>query len=382
MSVKYVLIPAADDSAITELELAIPPTLEENIGALTKALNDYYRRQTGELSDAQRDALVSSVRQQVAEKNKDSAPPDERMLSQVALSQTCDILQLLPPTPKSSWVGVSMYVDDKGAERVASCLRLGKLSREPPRKRALVGVAKQLPPNRRASEVCRQCGLSVEVLGDAFVARAWDDQEGYERQHFDAAQQPRRAAQLASDSEWMSAAREANAGRGTPGEAQQRLAEAPFPRSFREPAESRAWRGKGTASFKGGDVAAAAAAYAEALSLLQPAPAVLDAAAADRVDALRLPCLLNLAACRLREARPFEAISACDAAVGIDAGSAKAWYRRGQARAALGQRRDAPRRGVEPEACKLAPSSREIRDEYEKVKEAAAKQASARPMAL
>ena len=28
MSVKYVLIPAADDSAITELELAIPPTLE------------------------------------------------------------------------------------------------------------------------------------------------------------------------------------------------------------------------------------------------------------------------------------------------------------------------------------------------------------------
>ena len=37
----------------------------------------------------------------------------------------------------------------------------------------------------------------------------------------------------------MSAAREANAGRGTPGEAQQRLAEASLPRSFREPAESR-----------------------------------------------------------------------------------------------------------------------------------------------
>ena len=37
----------------------------------------------------------------------------------------------------------------------------------------------------------------------------------------------------------MSAAREANAGRGPPGEAQQRLAEAPLPRSFREPAESR-----------------------------------------------------------------------------------------------------------------------------------------------
>ena len=74
----------------------------------------------------------------------------------------------------------------------------GDLSREPPRKCPLVGVAKQLPPNRRASEVCRQCGLSVEVLGDAFVARAWDDQEGYERQHFDAAQQQPRAVVLAS----------------------------------------------------------------------------------------------------------------------------------------------------------------------------------------
>ena len=131
--------------------------------------------------------------------------PSRSSLAQVALSQTCDILQLLPPTPKSSWVGVSMYVDDKGAERVASCLRLGKLSREPPRKRALVGVAKQLPPNRRASEVCRQCGLSVEVLGDAFVARAWDDQEGYERQHFDAAQQPRRAVVVASCARFFTA---------------------------------------------------------------------------------------------------------------------------------------------------------------------------------
>ena len=45
--------------------------------------------------------------------------PSRSSLAQVALSQTCDILQLLPPTPKSSWVGVSMYVDDKGAERAA-----------------------------------------------------------------------------------------------------------------------------------------------------------------------------------------------------------------------------------------------------------------------
>ena len=151
------------------------------------------------MSTQPRAAASLSPRTEHRTSNPDPIPdPSRSSLAQVALSQTCDILQLLPPTPKSSWVGVSMYVDDKGAERAAPCLRLGQLSREPLRKRPLVGVAKQLPPNRRASEVCRQCGLSVEVLGDAFVARAWDDQEGYERQHFDAAQQPPLAVVLAS----------------------------------------------------------------------------------------------------------------------------------------------------------------------------------------
>jgi hypothetical protein len=350
-TVRYVLIPANESDPIRELDLSVPAKLEDNLSVLTKALNEYYAAQTGGFSPEQREALISSMRKQVAEKNKDGSMPDEAMLSQVALSQTVDIVQLLPPSSATGWVGVSMYVDDKG-------------------------VAKELPTNRRASEVCTQCGLSVQVLGDAFVARAWDDQEGYERQDF-------RASDLSSDEAWVKAARQCNEGRGSLDDAARRLADINAPRpTWQDPElnlddrleRSGAARSRGTDHFKAGDYDAASKEYEAALALLQPAPADFDAAAGrERVDEMRLPCLLNLATCRLRQSRPFDAISACDAAVEIDAASAKAWFRRGQACSALGQH-EAARKNL-LQACKLAPSSREIRDEYEKCKQAAATKA-------
>jgi tetratricopeptide (TPR) repeat protein len=346
-TVSYVLIPADESDPIREFHLSVPAKLEDNLGALTKALNAYYAAQTGGFSPEQREALISTMRKQVAEKNKDSPPPDEAMLSQVALSQTVDIVQLLPPTAASDWMGVSMYVDDKG-------------------------VAKELPTNRRASEVCTQCGLSVQVLGDAFVARAWDDQEGFERKDF-------RPSDLSSDEAWVKAARQCNENRGSMEDAARRLADLNAPRvTWQEPdfnlddrlERAGDLRAEGTERFKAGDFDAASKGYEAALALLQPAPAGFDAAAGKaQVDELRLPCLLNLAACRLRQSRPFEAITACDTAVEIDAASAKAWFRRGQACSALGQH-EAARKNL-MQACKLAPTSREIRDEYEKCKQAA-----------
>eukprot|EP00967_Tisochrysis_lutea_P148307 scaffold283084_cov39-Tisochrysis_lutea.AAC.1 len=330
------------------MELAVPDKLEENLGALTKALNSYYAQKTGGFNPEQREAMIAAMRQQVAEKNKDGPPPDEEMLSQVALSQTVDIVQLLPATPATEWVGVSMYVDDKG-------------------------VAKGLPTNRRASEICRQCGLSVEVMGDAFVAKAWDDQEGFERQNF-------RASDLGSDKEWVKSARLCNENRGSVNDAAQKLAALNGPtNTWAEPnltlnerlERAGTLRANGTECFKANDFDGAADAYSGALSLLQPAPHDfgVDQGSA-RVDELRLPCLLNLAACRLRQSRPYDAISACDAAIEIDQTSAKGWFRRGQACSALGQY-DAAKKNL-LQACKLAPSSREIRDEYEKCKQAAA----------
>ena len=93
---------------------------------------------------------IDSVKQQL-QKNSPNTTPDESMLAALAVSQTVDIVQLIPPIAATGYVGVSMYVDDKGQ---------GKGS----------------PPNERASQICTACGLATAVVGDAFIARAWDDQ--------------------------------------------------------------------------------------------------------------------------------------------------------------------------------------------------------------
>ena len=42
-TVTYVLIPANNDEPMQEMQLPVPEQLEENISALTTALNSYYR---------------------------------------------------------------------------------------------------------------------------------------------------------------------------------------------------------------------------------------------------------------------------------------------------------------------------------------------------
>lgn len=91
-------------------------------------------------------------------------------------------MQLLPAIKDTDWVGVNLYVDDKG-------------------------VAKQSPINQRASAICAACGIPTEVRGDAFVAKLRDDQNDiFERQDF-------RIADIASDAAWVKTAAARNAAR-------------------------------------------------------------------------------------------------------------------------------------------------------------------------
>ena len=57
----------------------------------------------------------------------------------------------------------------------------------------------------------------------------------------------------------------------------------------------------------------------------------------DKAHAVRVPALLNAAACHLRLGDNNAAIGACSEALAMEPGSAKALFRRGRARAALGQ---------------------------------------------
>ena len=347
-TVTYLRIPAADDDAMEECKLSVPADLEANLSCLTTTLQDYFRKHGGAMTDDGRAALYESVRAQVAKQNPQGAAPDEKMLGQLALSVTVDIIQLLPATKASNYIGVNMYVDDKG-------------------------VSKGAPPNRRASGVCTQCGIVNEVRGDAFIARVWDDQEGFERHDFG-------MKDLASDAPWVLEACARNQLRpGLEQTAKQLgVGQSAGPTQPSEPdlppdarlERAAALRAAGAERFKAGEHAAAAAEYRAAVSLFEPAPsgdAALSDAQRSVADGARHTCLVNLAACELRLDRPYDALAACDRAVAIDETNAKAWYRRGQACMALSQfgaaRKDLTR------AAKLAPASREVRDELQKAVE-------------
>ena len=90
-------------------------------------------------------------------------------------------MQLLPCTQLSNFVGVNLYVDDKGQ---------GKGS----------------PQNMRASHICAACGLPQAILGDAFLAKMFDDQDGFERHDI-------RVSDIGSDASWVKEAAAINANR-------------------------------------------------------------------------------------------------------------------------------------------------------------------------
>lgn len=163
----YTLIPAAESEPFVEHKLVAPDALEENIGCLAKALNAHYSliapMPDGADGEAATARVVETMKQHLDKKQAGEtggAEPDPKMLGMLAGTQTIDIVQLLPATQATDWVGVNLYVDDKG-------------------------VAKQSPINARASAICSECGIPTEVRGDAFLARLRDDQNDiFERQVF------------------------------------------------------------------------------------------------------------------------------------------------------------------------------------------------------
>ena len=66
---------------------------------------------------------------------------------------------LLANSKENNFVGVNLYVDDTGS-------------------------IKQLPINPRASDICRCCGQHIQVHGDAWIARFFDDEDGFRRLDF------------------------------------------------------------------------------------------------------------------------------------------------------------------------------------------------------
>jgi len=335
-----------------DLRLDVPEALEENIGVLTKTLQDHYRRVAPLEGEAGKQAAVDSLKAQLSKNNPDAKAPDEHMLGMLAQSQTVDIIQLLPATAASNFYGVNMYVDDKGQ-------------------------AKNSPINARASALCTSCGLPTEVRGDAFVAKVWDDQDGFVRHDL-------QVSDLASDAAWVLEARQRNASRTDPSQAAQQLSQlktsASQPVVPKEPLTERlglatAAKAAGTELFKQSDFTGAASKYEEAIGAIG-AEAGLEgegeAAEKQAAKELLVVCFTNLGMCRLKEERAYEVIAACDRAIALDDEAGKAWYRRGQACMAL-QQYGAARKNL-TRAATLMPSSKEVREEHSRCMAALAEQ--------
>jgi hypothetical protein len=121
--------------------------------------------------------------------------------------QLVESVPLLTNSKANDFVGVNLYVDD-------------------------IGSIKQLPVNVRASDICRCCGHHIQVHGDAWMARFFDNEDDFKRLDF-------QLSEVSSGAPWVRTAkaqRDANAQAAPPAEAMRQLQSAADAR--RAPAQS------------------------------------------------------------------------------------------------------------------------------------------------
>ena len=153
-------IPTDETQDISERTISYTP--ETEIGCLTSDLREHFAKITGTISAAEvQNTMFTSLEADAASKGIDITDENKtKILAQLANSQMVDIVPLQLATSKNNFTCVSLYVDDKG-------------------------VTKGVPMNMRATQLSVACGRPVRVMGDAFVARARDDNmDLYERGNF------------------------------------------------------------------------------------------------------------------------------------------------------------------------------------------------------
>ena len=159
--------------------------------------------------------MLEAIKEQLREKHGDKAADeiDPKVLEMFANQQMVDIVAIQPGTKANGFTGVGMSVprlrrphfplppNRRRRHRRCCCccccccccwyckpfLRL-PLGLNPLGTGCRYvddqGVAKQLPVNRRASMFAAECGMSLAVNGDAFLARTFDDEDNFERIDF------------------------------------------------------------------------------------------------------------------------------------------------------------------------------------------------------
>ncbi|OQR98495.1 hypothetical protein ACHHYP_08618 [Achlya hypogyna] len=164
-----VYIPAEDGKELEEWRIDLPSDIDGQISCLTERLRQHFKQQSGGATSAEQ---RETFRQQIlSQMPKGSEMNDEVMSMMLQMDSLVDSVPLITNSPSAKHIGVNLYVDDKG-------------------------TAKNLPINMRASAIAQACGRMLEVRGDAFIGRVFDNDDAFVRMDF-------KLSEINADAEWI-----------------------------------------------------------------------------------------------------------------------------------------------------------------------------------
>lgn len=175
---KILYIPADEKVAPAVWELDQPKGKE--IECLMARLREHFKNAgSGPIKPEALEKQRMEIRKQFAKMNPHSAPIEDEMIDKVLdLGGHVDQVVLMVNKKDTDFICVGMYVDDQG-------------------------VMKGLPVNRRATSVCCAVGKPMQVMGDAFIAKYYDDnQDEFIRMNF--------TMEDLYDEKWMTLAKQTN----------------------------------------------------------------------------------------------------------------------------------------------------------------------------
>lgn len=287
---KYVYIPADVHESIEQQELELEEGKEVE-GFLDK-LKAHFRvtspAKTAEQWQQQKASLMQSL---PAGSTIDPSLLDKTVGQGLNMVEN---IALLGNAKSNGFVGVNLYVDDEGA-------------------------IKDLALNPRATEIACCCGKRIEVRGDAFIARVFDNGDDFQRLDFG-------LEEVSSSAAWVGQARETSRRKEReerPEQVWQQIKERSAGQSahVQELSPAQSSKEDGNAAFKRGDYEQAVSHYTRALGL----DPLLTAARNNRAMAL-----INLQ-------RYAEAEQDCSGVVELEPRNVKALFRRATARKEVGQ---------------------------------------------
>ncbi|KAG1678590.1 hypothetical protein FOA52_012597 [Chlamydomonas sp. UWO 241] len=295
---KYVYIPANSGDEMVEREMEVPEG--KDVECFLDSVKAHLLRAGGTKNEAMRAAQKEQL---LAQLGPQAASIDVAVLENAMNIQMVENIALLPNSKETDFVGVNMYCDDQAQ-------------------------IKQLDLNPRASQVAMACGKRLEVRGDAFLARVFDNEDDFKRLDLG-------LAEVSSSAAWVkqAAAIALRKAAADPREqndflermrAQQGRPPAPPPAAtVRELSPAEVEKDAGNAAVKRSDWAGAAERYSAAL--------VLD-------PSMTAACN-NRALCYLKLGRHSEAEADCSVVIKAEPRNVKALLRRMAVREAQSMRK-------------------------------------------